>query len=101
LSTIAWAKEVMERGAGEILLTSMISDGVKKGFSLGITAAVCDAVSIPVISSGGAGSMQDFLDVFSSTKAAAALAASVFHFGEIEIPALKQYLQINKIPMRL
>ncbi len=101
LSTIAWAKEVKERGAGEILLTSMSSDGVKKGFSLDITAAVCDAVNIPVIASGGAGSMQDFLDVFSSTKAAAALAASVFHFGEIEIPALKQYLQNNKIPMRL
>ena len=101
LSTIAWAKEVEERGAGEILLTSMNSDGVKKGFSLDITAAICEAVNIPVIASGGAGSMEDFYDVFTKTKAAAALAATVFHFGEIKIPALKQYLQNQKILMRL
>lgn len=101
LSTIAWAKEVKERGAGEILLTSMSSDGVQKGFSLDITAAVCDMVNIPVIASGGAGSMEDFYDIFNKTNAAAALAASVFHFGDIQIPALKQYLQNHKIPMRL
>ncbi len=101
LSTIGWAIEAKERGAGELLLTSMSSDGVKKGFSLDITVAVSDAVNIPVIASGGAGTMQDFLDVFSRTNAAAALAATVFHFGEIKIPLLKQYLQNNKIPMRL
>ncbi|MEO6404123.1 MAG: imidazole glycerol phosphate synthase subunit HisF [Ferruginibacter sp.] len=101
LRTVDWAKEVKERGAGEILLTSMSSDGVQEGFSLNITSAVCDAVNIPVIASGGAGSLEDFYEVFSKTNAAAALAASVFHFGEIQIPALKQYLHNHKIPMRL
>ena len=101
LRTIAWAKEVEERGAGEILLTSMDTDGTKAGFALELTAQISGAASIPVIASGGAGSMAHFVDVFTTGKADAGLAASIFHFREIEIPALKGYLRENGIEMRL
>lgn len=99
--TIAWAKEVNHRGAGEILLTSMNTDGAKSGFAVNITKAVNEAVNIPVIASGGAGSMAHFKEVFEQTGCDAALAASIFHFGEIPIPILKSYLRGEKIPIRL
>ncbi|MEA5045231.1 MAG: HisA/HisF-related TIM barrel protein, partial [Petrimonas sp.] len=88
------------RGAGEILLTSMNNDGTKNGFALDITAAVSTAVNIPVIASGGAGTMRHFADVFQQTRASAALAASIFHFGEISIPQLKQFLKQQNIEVR-
>ncbi|MFA6617843.1 MAG: imidazole glycerol phosphate synthase subunit HisF [Candidatus Neomarinimicrobiota bacterium] len=99
--TLSWAKEAVDRGAGEILLTSMDHDGTKDGFALEITSEVSELLSVPVIASGGAGTCEHFLDVFSKGKADAALAASVFHFGEISIPDLKKYLNDNKIPMRM
>jgi cyclase len=95
-----WAKEAVARGAGELLLTSMAHDGTKGGFALELTRSVSEAVSVPVIASGGAGEQKHFLDVFELGKADAALAASVFHFGEIPIPALKQYLAEHGIPIR-
>ncbi|WP_080059679.1 imidazole glycerol phosphate synthase subunit HisF [Spirosoma aerolatum] len=101
LRTIAWAKEVEDRGAGEILLTSMDTDGTKAGFALDLTAQISGAANIPVIASGGAGSMDHFVDVFTTGKADAGLAASIFHFKEIEIPALKGYLREKGIEMRL
>ncbi len=99
--TLAWAKEVAQRGAGEILLTSMDHDGTKGGFANELTSLVSQGVSIPVIASGGAGSKKDFLDVFDTGAADAALAASLFHFGEIAIGDLKQYLHKNGITVRL
>ncbi|MBD2702732.1 imidazole glycerol phosphate synthase subunit HisF [Spirosoma sp. BT702] len=101
LRTIAWAKEVEERGAGEILLTSMDTDGTKAGFALELTAKISGDANIPVIASGGAGTMDHFVDVFTTGKADAGLAASIFHFKEIEIPALKGYLREKGIEMRL
>ena len=101
LQTLAWAKEAEERGAGELLLTSMETDGVKQGFDLGITSVIASAVSIPLIASGGAGSLAHFAEVFEHTNADAALAASIFHFGEIAVPDLKAYLHQQKIPVRL
>jgi len=98
---LPWAKEVVERGAGEILLTSMDHDGTKDGFAIKITSLLAQTLPIPVIASGGAGSMQDFLDVFKQGHADAALAASVFHFGEIPIQGLKAFLNENNIPVRL
>lgn len=95
-----WAREVADRGAGEILLTSMQHDGTKDGFALELTRRVSESVGIPVIASGGAGTKQHFLEVFTSGKADAALAASVFHFGEIPIPELKSYLRTHGIPVR-
>ena len=89
LLTRDWVKEVEKRGAGEILLTSINNDGTKNGFALDITAAVSSAVTIPVIASGGAGTMQHFADVFEKTNVSAALASSIFHFNEIPIPQLK------------
>jgi len=100
LKTLEWAKQVGNLGAGEILLTSMNADGTKAGFDLEITKLVADLVSIPVIASGGAGSKEDFQDVFEKTKATGALAASVFHFSEIPIPELKTYLKNKEIPVR-
>jgi imidazole glycerol-phosphate synthase subunit HisF len=100
LNTIEWAKKVEELGAGEILLTSMKNDGTKAGFSLSITTDVAKAVNIPIIASGGAGEMNHFCDVFSQTEATGALAASIFHFGEIAIPDLKNYLIEQQIPIR-
>ena len=96
-----WAKEANERGAGEILFTSMDHDGVKTGYANEALATLADALSIPVIASGGAGAMEHFRDTFIEGKADAALAASVFHFGEIKIPELKLYLCEQGINVRL
>lgn len=96
-----WATEGVALGAGEILLTSMDNDGTEHGFALDITKRVSEAVSVPVIASGGAGSMEHFKTVFTVGKADAALAASVFHFKEMEIPDLKSYLLQNNIGVRL
>ncbi|MEA1917571.1 MAG: HisA/HisF-related TIM barrel protein, partial [Campylobacterota bacterium] len=100
LNAIAWAKEVVERGAGEILLTSMDADGTKAGFDLGITDEISSLVNVPVIASGGAGTMEHIKDAFNSG-ADAALAASIFHYKEIDILDLKHYLRDEKIPVRL
>lgn len=101
LRTVAWAKEIEDRGAGEILLTSMDTDGTKAGFAIGLTAQISGVANIPVIASGGAGTMDHFVDVFTTGKADAGLAASIFHFKEIEIPALKGYLRSKGIEMRI
>ncbi|MCR9181643.1 MAG: imidazole glycerol phosphate synthase subunit HisF [Flavobacteriaceae bacterium] len=100
LDALEWALEAERRGAGEILLTSMNNDGTKNGFAIDITNTISRALKIPVIASGGAGMMVHFKEVFQQTKAGAALAASIFHFGEIPIPQLKKYLQTQKIPVR-
>lgn len=100
LDALNWIREAADRGAGEILLTSMLHDGTKGGFALELTRSVSEAVSVPVIASGGAGAMQHFYDVFTAGAADAALAASVFHFGEIPIPELKSYLNEHGIPVR-
>lgn len=97
----AWAKEAQERGAGEILFTSMNHDGVKQGFANDALRVLSESLSIPVIASGGAGKMEHFKDVFTEGKADAALAASIFHFHEIAIPDLKKYLRDEGIPMRI
>ena len=96
-----WAREVADRGAGEILFTSMNHDGVKQGFANDALARLSDELPIPVIASGGAGAMQHFADAFTVGRADAALAASVFHFGEIAIPDLKQYLRAQGICVRI
>jgi len=98
---ILWAQEAVSRGAGEILLTSMETDGVKTGFDIGITAAISDAVDVPVIASGGVGKLADFYDGFTKGKADACLAASVFHYGEMTIQQVKTYLYERGIPVRL
>lgn len=95
-----WAKEAQERGAGEILFTSMTHDGVKTGYANNALSTLADLLSIPVIASGGAGEKQHFRDAFVKGKADAALAASVFHFGEIPIPELKSYLRTQGITVR-
>ena len=100
LDAISWAKEVENRGAGEILLTSMDPDGVKSGFDLEITKEISKIVNIPVIASGGAGNMSHFKDAFEAG-ADAALAASIFHFKEVDIMDLKRYLQKNNINVRI
>jgi cyclase len=100
LKTLSWALRAEELGAGEILLTSMNNDGTKSGFSLDITAEVSRNVNIPVIASGGAGSMEHFSMVFFNTECSAALAASIFHFGEIDIRELKKYLKHEGIAIR-
>ena len=100
LNAVEWAVEAEKLGAGEILLTSMDTDGVRKGFDLEITKIISDAVSIPVIASGGCGSLGDFYDVFAETCASAALAASLFHFGELSVPQVKNYLKEKEIPVR-
>jgi len=97
---VVWAKEAQERGAGEILLTSMDADGTKNGFDLGLTKAISAAVTIPVIASGGAGDLEHFYQVFAEANADAALAASVFHYGEISIPEVKKYLKQKKVNVR-
>ena len=101
LELFDWAKEVAQRGAGEILFTSMDNDGTKKGFANEALAKLSALVNIPIIASGGAGSVQHFVDTFVKGKSDAALAASVFHFGEIPIPTLKQELKNNSIQVRL
>lgn len=100
LSTVEWAKQAVHLGAGEILLTSMDGDGTKNGFDLRITKLVSDSITIPVIASGGAGAVDDFVKVFSETKATGGLAASIFHFNEIGIQDLKQQLKTQKIEVR-
>jgi len=97
----SWAKEGQQRGAGEILFTSMDHDGTKRGFALDALAKLHELLSIPVIASGGAGNAQHFLEAFKVARVDAALAASVFHFGEIEVPVLKSFLKLNGVPMRL
>ena len=97
---VEWAKEAVRRGAGEILLTSMDCDGVKEGYDLELTRAVSESVGVPVIASGGAGQLSHFYDAFTDGKADAVLAASLFHFGEISIPQLKDYLAGRGIPVR-
>ena len=101
IQALGWSKEVEERGAGEIMLTSMDHDGSKKGFAIGLTKAVSSQLHIPVIASGGAGEMAHFTAIFKEGKADAALAASIFHFGEIPIPVLKSYLNDHKIAVRI
>lgn len=101
LNAIEWAKEVEDRGAGEIMLTSMDRDGTRIGFDCALTAAVANTVSIPVIASGGAGNAAHFADVFREGCADAALAASIFHFGIHDVRQLKQYLREQGIPVRL
>ena len=101
LDLFEWAKEVEERGAGEILFTSMDHDGTKSGFANEALATLSDLLNIPIIASGGAGTVQHFIDTFTQGKSDAALAASVFHFGEIPIPKLKQELKNNTIEVRL
>ncbi|MBQ1839293.1 MAG: imidazole glycerol phosphate synthase subunit HisF [Ruminococcus sp.] len=101
MDAVQWAVECERLGAGEILLTSMDEDGQKKGYDLALTRAVSERVGIPVIASGGAGALEHFYDAFTEGKADAVLAASLFHFGEIPIPALKQYLLGKNIPIRI
>lgn len=101
LDALSWALEAEKRGAGEILLTSMDADGTKKGYDTLLTRTISEAVGIPVIASGGAGSMEDFAEVLTKGKADAALAASLFHFNEIGIKDLKEYLMEKGIPVRL
>ena len=96
-----WAREAQERGAGEILFTSMNHDGTKAGFANEALRELADTLSIPIIASGGAGTKEHFRDAFTQGHADAALAASVFHFGEIPIPELKEYLNKEKIAVRL
>ena len=98
---VEWAKQAEDCGAGEILLTSIDRDGTREGFDCELTAAVSTAVSIPVIASGGAGTFQHFLDVFTAGRADAALAASVFHYSEHAVSELKQFLDSNGVPVRL
>lgn len=100
IATIQWVRRVEALGAGEILLTSMNNDGAKNGFAIALNKEVAEAVRIPVIASGGAGCKEHFCEVFRQTTVSAALAASVFHFGEIAIPGLKQYLKTQNIPVR-
>jgi cyclase len=101
LDVIEWVQKGENLGAGEILLTSMDQDGVKNGFDLDLLNAVCKVVSIPVIASGGAGKKEDFSEVFEKTPATAALAASVFHFDEIQIPELKKFLENEGVAVRV
>ena len=98
---VEWAREAESRGAGEILLTSIDRDGTKRGFDCALTAAVSRAVSIPVIASGGAGSLDDFVEVFTAGHADAALAASIFHYAETGVRALKEHLRAHHVPVRL
>ncbi|MEO6329367.1 MAG: imidazole glycerol phosphate synthase subunit HisF [Ginsengibacter sp.] len=99
--TIDWASHAVDIGAGEVLLTSMNHDGTKEGFALEITALLANTLPVPVIASGGAGTMKHFKEVFQNANADAALAASIFHYKEIEIPALKKYLHQENIAVRL
>jgi len=96
-----WAKEAVDRGAGEILLTSMNHDGTKNGFAIEITKLLSETLPVPIIASGGAGNMEHFVEVFEKASADAALAASIFHFKEIPIPDLKQFLHRQNIAVRL
>jgi len=101
IKTVDWAKQAVALGAGEILLTSMNNDGTKDGFALDITRAVSEAVNVPVVASGGAGTMEHFVSVFDEGKADAALAASIFHYKEIGIPELKSFLKDKGVAVRI
>ncbi len=102
MEAISWIKRCVDEGAGEVVVNSIDTDGVKKGFDIELLQAVCDAVNVPVIASGGAGCTDDFIKLFKSVPTIdAGLAASVFHFGEIQIPALKKELFKNGINVRL
>ena len=100
LNVVEWAERVEELGAGEILLTSMDYDGTKKGYDIALTKAVCQAVNIPVIASGGAGKVEDFYDVFTETTVDAALAASVFHYKQLSVKEVKTYLNEKRVEVR-
>lgn len=99
-TVLEWVQEGVQHGAGELLLTSMDADGTKAGFDLQLTQAVCSVVDVPVIASGGAGSIPDFMALFNETTATGGLAASIFHYGEISIPQLKNELKSKNIPLR-
>lgn len=101
INAIDWAKKAVELGAGEILLTSMRHDGTRNGFAIELTRKIAESVGVPVIASGGAGTPAHFAEIFTAGKADAALAASIFHFQEIEIPRLKRFLHEKNIPIRL
>ena len=101
IKTFDWARQAADLGAGEILLTSMKNDGTKEGFSIELTDMISRSVTVPVIASGGAGTKEHFRDVFVKTSCSAALAASVFHFGEIGLRELKEYLNNENIPVRI
>ena len=101
LDAIEWIREGVRRGAGEILLTSMDADGTKQGYDLPFLRAVRNAVSVPVIASGGCGSLEHFHEVFAEDAADAALAASLFHYGELTVGEVKQYLKERGVPVRL
>ena len=102
MEAISWIKSCVEKGAGEVVLNSIDTDGVKNGFDLEMLDAVCNAVNVPVIASGGAGCAEDFLTLFNTlSKVDAGLAASIFHFGEVKIPELKKFLRENNINVRL
>lgn len=100
LNAIEWAKKAVALGAGEILLTSMDADGTKVGYDLALNQAICEAVNVPVIASGGCGSAADIVEVFEQTKVSAALAASIFHYGEVKIPELKESLAHKGMEVR-
>lgn len=100
VSAIDWAKKATKLGAGEILLTSIDTDGTKQGFNVELTKRLSEAVTVPVIASGGAGKLEDFVEIFKKGKADAALAASLFHFGELTIQQVKDYLRRNDVPIR-
>lgn len=100
LDAIAWAKQVVKKGAGEILLTSMNRDGTKNGFDISLTKTISERVSVPVIASGGAGKLEDFSEIFTKGQADAALAASLFHYGELTIKDVKDYLKTKEIVVR-
>lgn len=101
LDAVEWAKKAVSLGAGEILLTSMDTDGCKNGFDLELLNAICDVVNVPVIASGGCGSLEHFSQVFEQTKADAALAASLFHYRELTVSQVKEHLQSRGIPVRM
>jgi imidazole glycerol-phosphate synthase subunit HisF len=100
LDAEAWAKQAVDLGAGEILLTSMDCDGMKTGYDVALTRAISDAVSVPVIASGGAGELPHFAEALNAGKASAVLAASLFHFGELTVPQVKTYLAEHDVPVR-
>jgi len=101
LDAVSWAKQAVALGAGEILLTSMDKDGTKEGYDIALTRAISDAVGVPVIASGGAGELSHFADVLKEGHASAVLAASLFHFGTLTVPQVKQYLKSQNVPVRL
>ncbi|WP_421868515.1 imidazole glycerol phosphate synthase subunit HisF [Motiliproteus sp.] len=101
IDAVEWAKKMVDLGAGEILLTSMDQDGVKNGYDLGVTRAIAEAVSVPVIASGGVGNLDHLVDGITEGKADAVLAASIFHFGEYSIPEAKQYMRDKGVEVRL